>query len=136
MYCIREIQRISGVRVGEVLNVKAVDIMDNQNIYIHGSKGSNDRIVNCPAVISIICKNVDINTRQSIFTVSYTQYYRFLKKHGDILHIVGKKNNYVSHSFRKKLLNQIYNSGCAKKEKIGHAIGHRSKKTINYYIKE
>ena len=125
----------SGCRVSEVLRIKSVDIDMFFNVYIRGSKGSNNRIVKVPepsfVSFKVIAKSIDLFSCYSRFYV-----YRYLKASGLYLTFKNSSNRFVTHAPRLVYIKSV--------ESLGHdieasrvAIGHKNvKNTVRYVNKK
>ena len=135
VHYIKHLLQVYGLRIGEVLNATFQDVLEPFNLYIHGSKGSFDRVLYCPEVIQYVTRHGVCPPDSRLFTLSYNQVYRQVAKECGSNIRNKKKNRRVTHRYRADLLQRIHKKGLAADNEVGHTIGHRSGKTINYYLK-
>ena len=128
------IMLVSGCRISEVLNIRDCDISGNYRIVIHGSKGSNNRVIYVPELPG---GKLNIgNSGFKLFSV-YSRFYvyRVLKKHGMYISKEGNKNLAVTHSFRNVYASEVHQIVGSSKEK-SEALGHKSQKSREYYERQ
>jgi integrase len=121
-----------GLRVSEVLRINYSDILVSGQIIINASKGSNNRVVTSLYHTNYLL-SLKHNTGQIYEGYTRFYYYRLFKSIG--LYIVNQSsgNNSVTHSLRHTHVKMLHSS-TNDKELIQRTIGHKSKKSTEYYI--
>lgn len=133
-YELATIMYYSGCRVSEVLRIKRSDLISSNQIFLHASKNSEDRIVTIP--------NLDLshhlllfNQDQNIFQLSRFHVYRYSISIG-----LNLLCNGVFESKPTKLFRYCYASLLYSKTKnlslVAHTLGHKNIENSKYYIYE
>ena len=130
---IAELLERHGLRVGEVLGLRAEDISDDELIFIAGSKGSNDRTLYDPAGVASLQALRPGLTSGRFFRVSYHQVYHHFKREGVGSHPPGATNLRITHHFRAALIHQLLEDGWSH-EDVSAFIGHKSTDTLEFYL--
>lgn len=134
MIIVAEIQRRYGLRASEVLNIKQKDIIGNEYIHIHGLKRSNDRYIHCPDLIAQFA-NIRNSTKSTpIFQCNYGKYYRWFNRFIGGVNNPGKKNRRVTHRYRQEVIRKLKHGQGIEDAGVSGFIGHKSKKTLKYYL--
>lgn len=125
------IMLVSGCRISEALNIRGCDISGNYRIVIHGSKGSNNRVIYVPV---LPVGKLIISSPSFLVFGLYSRFYvyRVLRKHGIYVSKEGNKNLAVTHSFRNVYASEVHQIVGSSKEK-SEALGHKSQKSREYY---
>jgi integrase len=122
-----------GLRISEVLALTSECVIGENQLFIKGSKGSENRIIQviyAPQCInSLLMSNVPLSAVFSRFYV-----YRELKKYGLYAYFDGNSNASATHLSRHlKVLELKKNK--VPRETISKFIGHKSIKSLIYYEK-
>lgn len=122
---------VSGCRISEALNVRGCDVTGCYRIVLHGSKGSNNRVVFLPLLSE---GGLGVTPPSVLVWGIYSRFYvyRVLKKHGIYLSKEGNKNMAVTHSFRNAVAAELQLIVGSTAEK-SIALGHKSQKSRQYY---
>lgn len=124
----------SGLRISEVLSLKAFDIAADGSILIRSKKGSNIRYISGMEFSSFLginavwfCSELSCRNRW--------HYYRLIKRLGISVVVSGNSNASVTHLFRYAFVERIIGlSGSV--EESAQIVGHKNKKnTGRYFIK-
>jgi len=126
-----ELMYLNSLRISEVLKIKGSDISKIGNIFIHASKGSQDRWT----VVSIY-REFWLSFRSSPIelgsTYSRFYFYREFKKLGIHFKQKGNKNSSITHAFRHLSVTsqqqQVKNISAS-----ARSLGHRSTKSTKHY---
>lgn len=123
----------TGIRISELLKINHSRVSVSGKIYINGSKGSSDRVVN-----SSYYNDYWITKRNCNYLIgdiySRNYFYRLMKKKGLILFGGYGKNNAVTHSGRYLNVQNI-NTLTNNLEITKNYIGHKSKNSTIIYLK-
>jgi site-specific recombinase XerD len=126
-----ELMFLNGLRISEVLNVKAHDIMWNGLIKIKGLKGSDDRYCISKLYsdwwLNSVAKGNDISRLRSRY-----YYHRLLLYKGMYYPSTKKRKRIVTHVFRH-LYVRINKSNNISMKDIQFLIGHKSINSTLYY---
>jgi site-specific recombinase XerD len=120
--------------VSEVLNISFSDILPSGHFYLHGSKGSRDRVYFCSTTSSYFskCGRNGINPFDG-----YDRFfiYRTYKKFGiGSLNAPGAKSS-VTHAFRHIIAEEIYEN-TKDMETVGDFLRHKSRNSTKYYVND
>jgi len=123
---------IGGLRVSDVLNIRAKDILPSAQIVIKQSKGSESKIIRVPELENYLnnCKKA---LRDPFFGISRFQVYRMFKKVG-LGTTFGKTINESVTHYPRKVFAKVINQGTQDLELVQRSIGHRNKKSTGYYV--
>jgi len=127
------IQLSGGLRVSEVLNIKAHDLIPYQTIFIKGLKGSQSKRVYVPECEYFIRKCLRSNL-EPFKGISRFMVYRLYKRLGFVILKGNGTRNAVTHSIRKQAIKELHASTRNIKD-TASAIGHKSSKSTEYYVK-
>jgi integrase len=96
----------NGCRISEILAIRTTDIRNDGTVFIHGLKGSSDRIIHSTynSEILIAMRNSNICIYQD---VSRYYYYRLFKKLGLYFAFSDDSKNTVTHSFRHNYITKL-----------------------------
>ena len=124
----------TGGRVSEVLRLRSVNVNLNFRVSLKASKGSDDRIVSVRPY-----PNLTAAQFRACFDEfgDYSRFYvyRVMKAHGLYLLNSEGGNNAVTHAPRHLLANEVVELS-NDEELAGKALGHKSKKSIKYYLND
>lgn len=122
-----------GLRISEVLALTSECIIGENQLFIKGAKGSENRIIQviyAPQCInSLLMQNVPLSAVFSRFYV-----YRELKKYGLYAYFAGNSNASATHLSRHLKVLELKKNNVPR-ETISKFIGHRSIKSLVYYEK-
>lgn len=122
----------SGARISDLLKVDYSCISNSLYISISQSKQSNALTVQ-PVHFREFWKQVRDLKLTPMLHYNRFYFYRLYQRYG----ITDKKrnaiNNSVTHAFRKNIAKDLYNLD-ENKERVTSALGHRSKRSADYYI--
>jgi len=131
LFYIAELQYYNSCRVSELLNARCHDISSQCKIFLKASKNSSNRIIFSPSSLQYLlyCKNNNVDP----FTC-YDRYfiYRLYKRYGIELSKRFGSKNAVTHIFRYLAADAV-NSDVNSVEKTQSQLGHKSKKSSEYY---
>lgn len=121
-----------GLRISEVLSIKASDVTFMGHIKLKTLKGSEPRFIQ-----SILFPSFWVLSGKSILplkdTYSRFYFYRLFKKLGYYHRYQGNQNFSVTHFFRHQLANDLKASGYSVSD-VQAFLGHKSEKsTLHYY---
>ena len=135
--CCLTLQANLGLRIGDVLNLKLMDIVkdgDRYRLNIIEQKTSKKRTFTVPLpvyqFIKIFCIENNIKENEKIFKIGVRNVQRYLKKVVDYL---GYKN-ISTHSFRKFFATQIYNDNNHDIRLVQVLLQHSSPNATQRYI--
>lgn len=133
-YELATIMYYSGCRVSEVLRIKRSDLISNNQILLHASKNSEDRIVTIP--------NLDLSHHlllfdqgQNIFQLSRFHVYRYSISIGLNLLCNGLFEAKPTKLFRYCYASLLY-SKTKNLSLVAHTLGHKNVENSKYYIYE
>lgn len=123
-----------GLRVSEVLNLSSLNVLGNYQLFIKGSKNSDDRIVYV-VYGQEVYRSLLLN--QYAIGVVYSRFwlYRELRKYGLYGYFGSNENASVTHLCRHIKVLSLKNSGVPRGT-ISKFIGHKSIKSLRYYEQE
>lgn len=129
------IQKRYSFRISEILNLNLESLNDDFTIHVKLSKCTEYTVIRDIEVFELLQKIFSHNFNNS-FTVTYKNYYNYLKKYHNELLIKSKTNNAkVTHSFRYRKAQMLKDQN--KNEKIIKAeLHHQSIKSQKYYLKQ
>lgn len=140
--CVRQFSKVegfifdllltNGCRIGEALAVREGDIMTDNSVLIHGEKGSGDRLCFLSVVHGLQTLR-EITVRLNGPGMNRWYIYRVAKKLGIYGKLVGKRRNAVTHLGRHRFVSRLARGG-VDTVTIQKAIGHRSRKSTEYYV--
>lgn len=140
--CIRQFSKVegfifdllltNGCRIGEALAVRAGDILTENSVHIRGEKGSSDRV--CFLTVVQGFKTLqEIAVRLNGPGMNRWYIYRVARKMGIYGKLIGKRRNAVTHLGRHSFVSRLARGG-VDTVTIQKAIGHRSRKSTEYYV--
>ena len=131
--CIK-LQRATGARISEILAMEWQHIDDQGNVYVRQAKRGISHVVRCPDLLPLFSQMREAPD-QKVIRLTYRQVYSLYLKLG-ICYNPGntRKHNAVCHLPRRQKAQQIFIFAENNAEAAGHCLGHRSKKSINYYL--
>ena len=122
-----------GLRISEVLALTSECVISGNQLFIKGSKGSENRVIQviyAPQCInSLLMSNVPLSAVFSRFYV-----YRELKKYGLYAYFDGNSNASATHLSRHLKVLELKKNNVPR-ETISKFIGHKSIKSLVYYEK-
>lgn len=124
--------RISGARISEILDIRGSDIIDNDMLLIRGKKKSRSRVVRVPELANQL-KNIKRSQNVFLFSVSYWQVYRYLKKVGVVTYHQKPHHDIVTHQFRHDYISHAQKT-TQSIETTAEIIGHKSTKSTQTYL--
>lgn len=132
-YYLGLIQLAGGLRISEVLNIKAHHIINGDTVFVKGLKGSSDKRIFVPECSEFLsrCSSNNINPFNGI---SRFQVYRLWKRLGFVVLKGNGKRNAVTHSVRKLAIQELHNV-TNDINSTASAIGHKSSNSTKYYVK-
>jgi len=122
-----------GLRVSEVCNIRAQNIMHDGRILIKASKGSLDRFIVPRSYISF-WKQSPIKVESQIRCYSRFYIYRLMKSQGLAIRVSGHKTDRVTHCARVLHADSLRKQNVPR-ETIAQELGHKNKKNVEYYLK-
>jgi len=127
-----ELMYVYGLRISEVLDIHLYDVMTSGLIRIRSKKGSRMRYVMPVYFISFWqVRDRNILPISNFYNRFYM--YRVFKKLGYYSKHPGNTNFSVTHYFRHRCVSEMVQAGYTA-HSISEFLGHRSAKTIQYYI--
>ena len=127
-----ELLFLYGLRISEILNILPNHISPSGALTIKGSKGSKTRVV-----YSVYFQSFWTNLATGCLPISQTYdrfyFYRLFKKLGIYGNFGKTSKNSVTHYFRHRIIKQMQSDGNSNEE-ISNFIGHKSPKSLNYYV--
>lgn len=127
-----ELLYLYGLRISEVLAIRSNDIQGTGLIRVPGTKGSRTRYV---MPVNFLPFWLSHYRPMLPLSRDYTRFYfyRLFKKIGFYSLAPGRQNFSVTHHFRRQVLVSLKAEGYTNDE-LTAFIGHRSKKSISYYV--
>lgn len=126
-----ELQALYGLRVSEVLGIRAIHLKSNGAIIIHGKKKSSDRVCYVIEARAFITR-CRLSRRDPFMDLDRFQIYREYKKLGLIYQSSKSSKKSVTHALRHIIVEKFRSEGVDDKI-TSQFIGHKSKKNIEYY---
>lgn len=127
-----ELLFLYGLRISEVLNIKATDVTPWGAIVIHTSKTKMTRVVVSPNFgqywYHILRQSLPLSQIYSRF-----YYYRLFRKLGYYAQYGNNENFSVTHYFRHEIVRNMEKEGIPR-EVISHFLAHRAKTSIESYV--
>jgi len=122
----------SGLRVSEICSLEPRRILNDKQVLVKGAKGSGDRV--CTLRWSEGLQYFQ-GAGWSNFSYGLDRYYiyRLCRKMGVYAHIIGNKNQAVTHAGRHQYVAQLEKQGLTPEE-IKTVIGHKSVKSTMHYL--
>lgn len=134
MRVIIDMQVRHGLRISKVLRITKLDLISIDKIRIKASKRGTDRLISYRDTFGYLdfCKKTS-----SMPFKDYDRFflYRAYRKEGIALFHDKDKKYSVTHAFRHLLVNQLV-SEIEDNSLISDSIGHKSKKSLDNYIKK
>jgi site-specific recombinase XerD len=126
-----ELMYLYGLRISEVINIKASQISPTGHIFVQALKGGKTRIILSLKYQSFWnAARLGLLPLSKIYSRNY--YYRLFKKHG-YNQKFGDNNNFsVTHYFRHRLVQDLRKHGFSDRA-IGAFLAHSSGKSIDHY---
>jgi len=127
-----ELLFLHGLRISEVLSINYSDVLHDGRIIIHGSKGSQNRLIHSVLFSSFWA---DGSTGLLPLNSIYSRFYfsRLFKKLGYYKKFGQNQKNSVTHYFRHVFVQELLAQGVPESD-ISLFIGHNSKRSIRYYV--
>lgn len=128
------IQRSSGCRIGEVLDLSTKSIVSPDLLLIMASKGSRPRAVRVPELQQQFARLL-LALDHPLFSLSYSQVYRQYKACGIVEYRPHNTYNRVTHSLRKDYIQavQVVTKDVNLTKDI---VGHKSKRSTIIYLQK
>jgi len=128
------IQSRYNYRISEVLNLSLESLQNDFNVCVRLSKCQEYSYIRDVEIYPQLLELFTI-THNNSFTVTYKNYYHYLKRvHPEILIKTAGKNSKVTHSFRYKNARAL-KSITSNKKIIKAKLHHQSVKSQDYYLK-
>lgn len=124
----------TGCRISECLNFNSDQILEDQRIKIIQTKTNNFRIVRVSKVLwdSLVEASAFINN--PFYFISYKKIYRMVKNNYPVSSFENtKRNNTITHIFRKLAVRIAYHNGLSVNE-IKDKFGWKTKSAVMYYL--
>lgn len=129
-----ELQRRTGARYSEIERLQWGDVVNDEYLIMEGAKGGRARLLYCPDLIEVLKVLCAGRCSGQLVPIRYGQYKRFLSQKGLCGYVkFGRKRAYT-HAIRYQLANTLVQKLGRDRRVAGDILGHRSKKSINYYI--
>jgi len=127
-------QAAYGLRACEVLSIETTHILRTGHIRIMPRKRSNGRIIYFPEIFSLVDPMYNGPTTK-VFTQSYDQYYRWLKKSGINFKIdKWRKNAVVTHFSRHHIFDILNEKFQPEFKELQNFSGHKSRSGLEFYL--
>jgi len=123
-----------GLRFAELISITPDNVIDRDNIFVTGKKGSHDRYLYDPELVAYILHRFPRGQTNPIFQFSYSQFRRYLYRRNYFQRRPGKHYNRVSNLARANRFQKFVNHTGALTHSISVAGGHRSKRSTTYYL--
>lgn len=123
-----------GLRIAEVLRIKATDINRQGMILINPAKGSDPRFVSTGPFQPWVAGN-RLHIAYLLSTRLYDYYYRLFKKMGISAIPSGNQKQAVTHLFRYNFISMIQNMS-NDIEVTGKIVGHKNTNNTQLYVKK
>jgi len=127
-----ELQLLYGLRITEVLGIKCIDILRNNQLRIRGAKKSENRIVT-PVKYTEYFRKCKEGGANPFDVVNRFYIYREYKKYGINLIYNSNQHNAVTHALRYLLI-KMYDKENISIADIQREIGHKSVKSTKIYV--
>ena len=126
--------QLYGLRISEVLSLKASNITFVGKVIIKGAKGSADRLVVIPEYSKFF---IDIRNSGYNPFVNVNRFivYRILKKYSLVSQSTYGSKNAVCHQFRYQFAKSI-NDVTGSVDETAHFIGHKKSSSTSHYLKQ
>lgn len=123
-----------GLRISEVLCVSADDFRASQKVFVHGLKGSFDRVVTVRYYHSAL---VDHCRREHVLQSAGNRFYfyRLMKKMGISFQSSNSSKASVTHAGRHLLADDIFQRGLDI-ELSKRTLGHKSVNSTKHYVEQ
>ena len=124
---------VSGCRVSEVCKIRREDLLDDRRVFVHGLKGSLNRV--CVLVYSpsfAALTGGDWWSWENKLNRFYV--YRMCREFGIYSQVMGNRRAAVSHYGRHALIARLGDQGWSEKE-IADIIGHKTPRSTVWYLK-
>lgn len=129
-----KIQLLFGNRISEILALKNEDVSPLGLLRITSSKKGNTRILYFPEILPLVSFD-ERYLKHQIFRITYSQYYRHLKRVGIYANLRGKeRNKTVTHLARKYTFESLRQAWQLPPEEIALFSGHKSLNGLSYYL--
>jgi integrase len=129
-----KLQRETGIRVSELLDIRRGDILDDHQLWIRGTKGSYDRLISAPYVVDYFRRVAPAKKDARLFTFTYRQFYTFVLRRNSFDKKPGAKNKRVTHYARSQFFKRLAAHVGSLNKSISVAGGHRSQRSTYYYL--
>jgi len=124
----------TGCRISECLNFNSKQILEDQRIKIIQTKTCNFRIVRISKILWDSLIEVSAFSDNPFYFISYKKIYRMVKNNYPVsLFESTKKNNTITHLFRKLAVRIAYHNGLSVEE-IRKKFGWKYKNSVMYYL--
>lgn len=126
------IQRSSGARIAEILNLTVSSIVTIDTLLILGLKRSRSRSVRVPELTQQFAAFSN-SQNHLLFSISYSHVYRQYISAGIIIRRGGKLRNSVTHTYRHNFINSIQKASL-NVSTTAEVVGHKSKTSTQKYL--
>jgi integrase len=130
--CVLLLMLEHGLRISECLSINSKSILGNRRLLVHGSKGSEDRLLENVSYYSSLMSLLG-GTPPNAFFPSRFYYYRLCVKLGIRYESSLSSKVSVTHAGRHLYIAGLRDSNVST-EQIGHHIGHKRTRSTNFYI--
>lgn len=127
-----DLQFQTGIRISDLLSIDFSNVTDRLHIVIEQGKGSRKLVVS-PVNFRDYWKSVRVNKLNPSAGLNRFFFYRLYKKYGIEIDRGANKNKSVTHAPRKLIGKELYNRE-NKIEDVQAGLGHRSKRSSEFYI--
>ena len=130
---IMDLLLFSGVRVSEACNILPEHILNEKQVYIHGLKGSADRICTLQVMTDFDVYKYRLSWQWNT-GLNRWYVYRMCKEFGVYEQILGNKNLAVTHAGRHELIMSLQKAGLDSSQ-IAQVMGHKRVESTEHYLK-
>jgi len=121
-----------GCRISEVLSLTHADCLSGCRVILHGSKGSNSRLLYLPCLDEYLASLPTSEPEAYLFPLQYQSARRACVSLGIVHTRTGRHNQTATHSGRVYVAQNASNAQTP--VVAGQLLGHRSLRSIYYYL--